>query len=506
MLAYTGMRNKWVEIVVGGFAVGVFASSFFPIGFSLALFFLLAAGALLAFGVLIPSQNRIWFLYLPVVLAALIGGIARYELSQPAALVLDEYVGNRVVADGTISSSVDERDTVSYLTVRLKKISVFGKERAISERIRVAVDRHSDLKYGDRISFSGIVREPENFTTNSGRIFDYRSYLAKDGIYHEMFRPNIELLSRGEGSAIVARLFRFKSALLSSITQAIPEPQSALLGGLILGEKHSLGDALTDLFRRSGLVHIIVLSGFNMTIIAAAIMWLTKRFPRALSASAGALGIIAFVIMAGMSATAMRAGLMALLAVLAKFVGRDYRIERALAVAAFLMVAQNPKVLAFDPSFQLSFLATLGLIYLSPFFEKWFKWITPRWGLREIVSATFATQLFVLPLLVNMSGTVSLIGVLANIIVLPLVPVTMLFGALTAFAGLLSTVIAVPFAYLAYALLVYITSVASALGGLPFSSVSVPAFPMWFIAFAYAALLFWVYWLHQRSKLGKISN
>ena len=494
------MQGNRFAIVVVSFAIGVFVRSFLYVSFSVALTILLIAAALVLYTILVAPRASAALFVVPLALVASVGGVARYELSEPQTLALTEFVGERISAEGIISKEIDERETLSFLTIDLEKVSARNQGFSVSDRIRVSVDRFESYSYGDRIKLSGVLQEPENFETDTGRIFDYRSYLAKDGIYFEIFRPKIEIILHGERNPIVAVLLQFKSKFLYSIEKVVPEPESALLGGLLLGEKHSLGDKLTEDFRRSGLVHVIVLSGYNMTIVAYAIMWLLSRFPPALAGGAGAVGILAFTLMAGSSATAGRAAIMALLVILAKFLHRDYDIRRALAFAAFIMIVHNPKILAFDPSFQLSFLATLGLIYLSPHFERWFKRLTERFGIRQIVAATFATQIFVLPRLIELSGTISLVGLVSNILVLPLIPITMLFGALAGVLGFVHTSLAIPVAFIAYALLHYEINLVSFFGSVPFAALSVPALSIWFVVASYALLFFLVNRLNRRRE------
>jgi len=148
-----------------------------------------------------------------------------------------------------------------------------------------------------------------------------------------MLSPKITLAQKGQGNPVMSQLIRAKSKFMDAVDVSIPEPESALLGGLVLGEKHSLGAEITDSFRRAGIVHTIVLSGYNLTIVARALMWLFSFLPALLSGFAGALGIVAFTLMTGASATAVRAAIMALIAILAKLVHRDYDIKRALFLA-----------------------------------------------------------------------------------------------------------------------------------------------------------------------------
>ena len=490
------MQRKWLEIAVIGFSAGVLLRSFVAVSVSALLLGIIIAAVFVLAAMFSRPNFKKRLVLSSFFLAAVIGGAARYQMSEPGDNALVAFKNQFVSAEGIVVAEPDVRDALTFLTVSLDKIKGKSELLGISEKIRVAADRFPEYDYGDRIQLSGKLVEPENFKTERGDLFNYRSYLAKDGIYFEVFRPKIVLLERDRGNPAVAALLAFKSVFLSATNRMISEPENGLLSGIILGVKHGIPDSLTESFRRSGLVHIIVLSGYNLTIVAYALMkffgWFGKYLPRLVSPLAGIVGIFSFTIMAGGSATAVRAAIMALLVVIAKLVGRRYRITRALAVAAFIMVAHNPKVLAFDPSFQLSFLATLGLVYLSPFFERRLQWIPQKFGIREIAAATLATQVFVLPRLVALSGTVSLVGIFANIIVLPFIPYTMLLGALSGFGAFVSEFVAIPFAYAAYLLLHGVVRAAEFFASLPLTSVSVPYIPAFALTLAYVPLVWFV--------------
>jgi competence protein ComEC len=127
-------------------------------------------------------------------------------------------------------------------------------------------------EYGDRVRVSGKLSTPENFITDTGKEFDYINYLRNDSIFYTMSFAHVETLDHGEGSRLVAGILYVKHAFLRSIESIIPAPESALMGGLLLGTKQSLGTELQNDFVRTGLVHVIVLSGYNVTIIAEALM------------------------------------------------------------------------------------------------------------------------------------------------------------------------------------------------------------------------------------------
>jgi competence protein ComEC len=178
---------------------------------------------------------------------------------------------------------------------------------------------------------------------------------------------------------------------------------------------------------------------------------------------------------------------MAGIALSADIIRRDYNVSRALIFAGLIMLIQSPMILLHDPSFQLSFLATMGLILLASPIEKRIKFIPDKFGMRGIISATIATQIFVSPYILYMMGNLSIIGMVVNILVLPLIPATMLFVFLTGAIGMLSIPVAQVFAWVTHILLSYELFMVRTFAKLPFASVHLPAFSKWWVVGFYAA-------------------
>ncbi len=246
--------------------------------------------------------------------------------------------------------------------------------------------------------------------------------------------------------------------------------------------------SILEEFRRAGVIHIVVLSGYNITIIA--------EFMRVIfrSATFSIIGILFFVIMTGAQATVVRAALMVLAVILAKTFRRKFSAPRALLVAAFLMLVHNPKILVFDPSFQLSFLATTALIFVSPIFEKKLpRVVSTKWGLRSILSTTLATQIVVLPYLVYSMGNFSLVSIPANLLILLIIPYTMLAGFVAAFIAYTSSILALPFTYITHLLLVWILGVSHYLGNLSFAFITAPPVSAWLVVLIYVAIIIFVW-------------
>ncbi|MDO8590855.1 MAG: ComEC/Rec2 family competence protein [bacterium] len=505
------MNDRALLICLGGFVVGVLVRSFFDFGFAFALFFLLISGAVYLLGKIEPPslpasrEGRGQALFALFVFAAALG-MLRFNLSElhKNNPVLDRYLNERVTLRGTIIDEPDERTDSMRLTIALDSLVAGAEPVQVSTKVLVVADLYPKFQYGDRLEILGLLAEPKNFADAGGKIFDYQSYLAKESIYYQITRPKINLLSSGEGNFIVEKLFKFKQAFLRRVSLLIPEPHASFLGGLVVGAKHSLGQNLLDDFRRAGVIHIVVLSGYNITIIAYFIEWLFSRFRKKLRLVLASVGIILFAIMVGGSATVVRASIMALLVILARTTGRRYDITRALVLAGFLMVLQNPKILVFDSSFQLSFMSTLALIYVSPIIEKRFRFVSEKFGLRSIVIATLATQIFVLPMLLYKMGELSLVALPVNLLILSAIPATMFFGFLTGVVGFLSTTLAFPFAFITYGLLSYELQVVEFFSHLPFASIAVNDFPLWFAMLLY--LLYFMIYLRFRPQSVSVSK
>jgi len=184
---------------------------------------------------------------------------------------------------------------------------------------------------------------------------------------------------------------------------------------------------------------------------------------------------------------------MALIVILAQVTRRNYQAGRALIVAGLIMVIINPKILIFDISFELSFLATIAIIYVSPILKNKFIFITEKFGLRDIISGTISAQILVLPLILYKMGLLSLVALPANILVLAFIPATMLFGFITGVLGFIWLPLSLPFAWISWTILAYIITVSEFFANLPFSSVNISWFSAGVMTFCYIMIAIWIY-------------
>ena len=358
--------------------------------------------------------------------------------------------------------------------------------------IRMQTKVYPRFVYGDEVVFTGKLSRPFNFKSGDGRAFDYRGYLAKDDIFYEMRSAMVVATNTSLFNASVpTALLWIRRHFVANLNRALGEPQSALAAGLVVGEKSALGKDLINDFRTVGLIHIVVLSGYNITIVGVALRKMLSFLPRAWGIIAGGIAIMLFGVLVGGGATVVRSCFMAGIALFAELIRRDYNVARALAVAALIMLVQNPAILLHDPSFQLSFLATLGLVLFASPIERFLERlrVPEKFGLRGTVASTLATQLSVSPYILYMMGQLSVIGIVVNILVLPFIPATMLAVTLTGGLGFISYQLSVIVGWVAHALLSYELFMVESFAKVPFAAIHTGIVPGWVVVAVYVVLV-----------------
>ena len=493
------MSNILFYTIGIAFTSGIFIRSFFVWGWAV-IGLCVVMGAACVFARRQKTGGFLSPLFLTsIALFSFALGLARMHYAETVPSVLSQYVDQNVSLTARVAREPEIRETMLNLYVESE---VSGS--ASEELVLVTVDRLSyesrGISYGDVLRIEGKLTLPESFETNGGRVFDYAGYLKARDVSYILPHAKLEIVEQEKGT-FFGYLFYAKNRFQDSLEYSLPEPYAGLGEGLLLGVKRALGQDLEDAFRRTGIIHIVVLSGYNIMIVVECIMFALSFFffPRT-RMIIGIGAIILFALLVGLSATVVRAGLMASLLIIARTTGRTYAILRALIFAGVGMLILNPYLLVHDPGFQLSFLATLGLILLAPHIEVHLTRIPNMLGMRKIITATIATQIFVLPILLYQMGTLSIVSIFVNTLVLPMVPLAMLFTFLTGLAGLIFPLLGYGIGFLAYLSLYYIIGIAKIFDSLPFAAVTTPSFPIWIVIVVYVFYTGILIHLYNREK------
>lgn len=480
-------------VIVAAFALGVLLRSFFEVGLEEAVF-VAFMGLIVAWsGGKAASGGFTPALLIGVSIFAFAIGMTRMEVAKwnESHPYFESRLGEVATFEGTVAREPDERANNTHLYVKTREGMVL-----------VTTEKGTKWSYGDFVSVTGEIKVPEPFQTDLGREFNYRGYLLAKGVAYMVPRAEVLKVREGEGNPIMSAVLKSKQAFIHKLESLIPEPQAGLSLGLLLGVKRGLGEDLETAFRRSGIIHIVVLSGYNLMIVATFVLYvLGGIFGRRWSSIIGIIGIVLFALMVGLSATVVRASIMAILLLVMGLTGRVYLVLRGLFVAGFLMIMWNPYSLAFDVGFQLSFLATLGLIVFSPYLKGKLEFVPDKiMSAREFLTATLATQLFVLPLLLYQVGEFSVVAVLVNVLVLPMVPIAMLLAFLTGLSSFVFSPLASILAFVTHLSLTYITALAEWFSSLSMAAFVVPPFPFWYVPIGYVLIALLVWRLYRQPR------
>ncbi|MFA6908580.1 MAG: ComEC/Rec2 family competence protein [Patescibacteria group bacterium] len=404
----------------------------------------------------------------------------------------------KVEFQGIVIAEPDTRQNQVKLT--LGHISVIRDKRfqTTEGKVLVSTSLYPQYEYGDELKVTCSLRRPEPVED-----FAYDKYLERQGILAVCGFPRITVLAQSKGNWLVEKIFEFKSGFVDRLGNVLTEPEAAFAGGLLLGAKRGMPTDLLQAFQATGTSHIIALSGFNITIIAAAILnvciaiGINRR--RAFWISCGAIAL--FIIMTGAQASVVRAGIMGLVVLIARQIGRVSRITNALVFAASVMVAINPMVVRYDAGFQLSFLATVGLIYVSPQTERWLRFLPEVMTIRSTAAASLSAQIMTTPLILSTFGRLSLVAPLVNIIVVPFISWAMLFALCAGCAAFFGSTVGMLASAPAWLILHTIRKVIQWCAMLPYASMDAGAYAGG-VSIATLVILCLILWLNRKRPHG----
>lgn len=336
--------------------------------------------------------------------------------------------------------------------------------------ILVRSELNESIARGDEVILSGRLSLPDTFMTDSGVPFDYARYLSSKNVSHIL--RDVLVIKRTESTNIMKYFDIANSYLISKLHDVIRDPSGGLAGGVLLGDKRGVTERLSESMKRSGLIHIAVLSGYNISLASEYARKIIAVIAPSFGVVGGFIAIICYGLIAGLEPPVIRAIVMAGIAILGLSTGRMYMAIKALLFVATIFALMSPASVLFDPSFHLSFLATLGIITLTPIFETWYIRYFKNATIVELLSTTTAAYISVTPYMAVTMGTISLIAPLANLIVAPLVPLSMLLSFIALIASFIPG-LGMIVGMLAEVPLGIIVAVAEWAGGIGWSSMAI---------------------------------
>ncbi|MFQ5672054.1 MAG: DNA internalization-related competence protein ComEC/Rec2 [Nitrospinales bacterium] len=433
--------------------------------------------------------------------------------------------GRRAEVTGHLLTVTQKPPRQTHYVIELAKIRY--RESAavpVSGRARIVLYSAANfLRPGDLLRIHNVrLKRPRNFK-NPGR-FDYIRYLESRGIsvIGNVSKPeSVEKIGAVPLSAFVTLRHAARENMFRTIDRHLSPRKAGLLKAMLLGEKQTLPDDIKEDYRAAGIAHLMAVSGLHIGFVSLAsylvaypllFSFFCRYFPSAARAGKARKAAILFTllplsfygILVGAKVSALRAGIMIFVFLLAILVDRGHRLFNALLLAAFAVLSWNPRAIP-DVGFQLSFMAVFSILFALHFIRKQKKdaidrMRKPGWYekyLKTTVWVTLAANLGVLPILLIHFNRVSLVGFFLNIVIVPfamaLIPLALLALAL----GLLWQPLAAPFMPVISVLLKIFLIVPHFFASLPYASVFLATPPHLWFALYYATLFGAVYWLHK---------
>jgi competence protein ComEC len=475
--------DLWAILLALGVALGTVAPSFAP-GF-------LVAGSIVAIGALlwrdlVPTEWRLMAILAPI-FAAVGVAIALLHAATPNPLAdLAAMEPGEVVLVGRISSPPESSSFGYMADLRVERLWYGGREVLRGGGVEVFAGDLS-LGVGDRVMVRGEISRPQ--IGEDG--FDYSRYLATKRISALVEATSVKPV--GEERGWIGQVHRRTDVALG---YGLRPREAAVVRGMVLGDRSLMPEELEKSFQRSGVTHVLAISGQHVVILAAVIYFALRLFAIPPTIRAGVtIGLIwLYILIAGAPPSAIRAGVVATFVLAAPLFGRQVSALHFMTTMLALVLAYNPQLI-YSTGFQLSVAAVFGILLLT----KPIKSLVARTLLRpftrppehisNLISVSLAAQLATSPVVAATFDQVSVVGVLTNLIAVPLSGPILILGLLGSLAGNIYPLLAYPLNACNGFLVTILIQTAQGASTLPFASVTTPGVPLLLVALFYVGCI-----------------
>jgi competence protein ComEC len=416
-----------------------------------------------------------------VITSGFIIGLWRGSVLESNLSVYKSIIGMTTQLKGKISDDPDIGKN-GELILRLNDISV--QNHQISGRIWTTVKTNYTIKRGDIVTLDGkLTKGFGNFNA-------------------AMYGPKLILAERPQPGDVAGSL---RDDYSEKIRLGIQEPEASLGTGFLLGQRRALPPELAEALVITGLTHVIVASGYNLTILVRITRRLLVRTSKYLATAAAAFMMSGFVAVTGASPSMVRASLVTGISLAAWYYGRKIHPLVILPFAAAVTILIDPSYAWNDIGWQLSFTAFAGVMIVAPLLQSYFFGEKKPGTVRQILGETISAFILTLPIMVVAFGQFSNVAILTNILILPLIPLAMLLTFLTGFAGIFSAGLAELIGLPASAVLVYMVNVIDFFAQIEWAQSIITVGP-WFSWAAYTLIIITSIYLWRSTRTNLEQN
>jgi competence protein ComEC len=457
----------------------------------------------LAFG---KIKNTYRILLVGIIVSYFVGALYYLYIYNKNTYKFSEYAGKRVYITGYIDSAPDADSSKVVYQLKTEEISIESWSKGatrIKGRILLTVLRSEVefIDYGRKVMVSGTLNIPKGSTNPSG--FSYRTYLSHNGISATLFVRgyNIRLSDENNGNLLVKLGLYLRSRIVYVINESLPHQQAGLLNGMLIGYKQDLTEEVQDAFSDSGLSHIMAVSGSNVAFIVLPLVFLFGKLKvRQNYANVAIIAtLILFTLITGFEPSVLRAVIMAATILIGQIIFRETEIFTSISFAALLLLLYNPGIL-FNIGFQLSFGATISLVLFYKFFKEKLSFKFLPAFIVDVLAATISAQIGVLPITVFYFNKISVVSLISNLLVVPVVEFITILGSLMAIFGQIHIVLSTIIGYVNNVLLSFVLLVTKLSASMPWAVKTVTT-PSIILVICYYAAIIYFFWYKPNYKV-----
>lgn len=351
-------------------------------------------------------------------------------------------------------------------------------------KVTANIPTYLHIEYGDMVEVAGKFKDLSQIND-----VGFRDYLYHHSIHGQIDWPSVKVLDSNKGNQLVSYGLKTQHAANQEINRLMPLDAASFLTGVVLGSRQPVSEEFDDALKATGTSHLIVASGYNISILIATMIKITKFMRKNETAILVITMIACYTFISGLDPSIIRASIMAGLGLLATLFGKQKHAIYLMVLAGLIMLLINP-LWIYDVGFQLSFAATFGIITLqSSIFNKL---VYLPGFLREALSTSMAAQVFVYPILITTFGQISIISLLSNLLVIWVIPLIMFGGVIVMLLAFISQPLARISSMLIYPLLWYIKTCVTLTSNLPYATITVSNVN-WTVASIYYAIIYYIY-------------
>ncbi|NLL04266.1 MAG: DNA internalization-related competence protein ComEC/Rec2 [Clostridiaceae bacterium] len=466
--------------------------------------FMLYSCILLILSAIVYSRFRdgLKFLLSGIIIIYLFGGLYYlYTYNQNADKFI-KYAGEQVYIKGYIDSAPNVDSSKVVYQLKTEEVGIQGHKELDKVKGKIMLSTSSQnsdfIDYGTEVTVSGTLNIPKDRTNPAG--FSYRSYLSHNGISATIFVMdyNIKIGDKNKGNFLIQLGLDLRARIVNVINRSLPPQQAGLLNGMLIGYKQDLSEEVQEAFSISGLSHIMAVSGSNVGFIVLPLVFLFKKLKirQKYANIAIIVVLILFILVTGFEPSVLRAVIMAIVILIGQMIWRDTEIFTSISFAALVLLLYNPGIL-FNIGFQLSFAATISLVLFYKNLKQMlsFKFI-PSF-IVDVLAATISAQIGVLPITVFYFNTVSVVSIISNLLVVPVVEFITILGSLMAILGQIHIVFSILLGYINNVLLSFVLYVTKFSADMPWAVKTIIT-PSILMVICYYAVIMYFFWYRPK--------